>query len=477
MDNRDFRDRLKEHKTEPPVSAWEQMEGMLDALPKEEKKSNKRFVWWPFLLLGLLASVTFITLNMGGNNDSLLSNTTNTSDTDTSVNNASATLSEHNIKKTEGNEVTDTETNKNINSQTAYNSLAADNMKTETAASTEITLSLDNSEVAEVNNIEKNKSRSSKNTTINNSSNSKIDAKNARQEEVTIAEPSATTSQKENQPQLNNHKGFNNSKSGIQNDELASEQNEQAQISKSDNLKIIEDQSSSNPQTNSSVSDNIGELIAATSETEATEKEVVSSSDKEVISSTENEKEVNSLDYLNKEFQSLNYADYEMGESKIIKNIGPSRFYWLAGAGYAEFNNNPGMIFTAGVMYDVDRIIDLEVNTSYTFGRGSEDIAMDSITKEQQIELNLMIHLNFIKNKTHKISFDLGGGFTSYSGQRLIQSAEPSLNIRSSVGRNLQMGLSYHFSLNRNSKLGLRLGVVAYDDAIVYISSRFVQRF
>jgi len=128
-------------------------------------------------------------------------------------------------------------------------------------------------------------------------------------------------------------------------------------------------------------------------------------------------------------------------------------------------------------MYDVDRIIDLEVNTSYTFGRGSEDIAMDSITKEQQIELNLMIHLNFIKNKTHKISFDLGGGFTSYSGQRLIQSAEPSLNIRSSVGRNLQMGLSYHFSLNRNSKLGLRLGVVAYDDAIVYISSRFVQRF
>jgi len=151
-------------------------------------------------------------------------------------------------------------------------------MKTETAASTEITLSLDNSEVAEVNNIEKNKSRSSKNTTINNSSNSKIDAKNARQEEVTIAEPSATTSQKENQPQLNNHKGLNNSKSGIQNDELASEQNEQAQISKSDNLKIIEDQSSSNPQTNSSVSDNIGELIAATSETEATEKEVVSSS-------------------------------------------------------------------------------------------------------------------------------------------------------------------------------------------------------
>ena len=65
MDSRDFRTRLKNHKTPYNPSSWSQMEEMLDAIPVEvggENTDRKKLLLLLLLLFVILASVMAVNM-------------------------------------------------------------------------------------------------------------------------------------------------------------------------------------------------------------------------------------------------------------------------------------------------------------------------------------------------------------------------------------------------------------------------------
>jgi len=443
MDNRDYRERLRSHEVEPSRPAWEQMEGMLDAIPEKNDKRRKRFPFWFFLLLGVISiagSLWISEMHIGKevsaghvsqNANSSPTSTVNIETEDILVSESDATT------KRIANETT-TKTYQQQNAEKSNQVLDVDNQPDENVLANKAR-KLNSSTQSRPNDILK---RTTSLTDLDDNS-SKTDQESKESTPYKIE----TSTKQNGESNVTTGKSYPQSK------------NENNADNKTESLTAApEDFAFPSEDKNPSKGTEPDSMMAASSDEQS-------------------RKTLQQISIIDPIDPMLATTPYDMGKTKVIRNIGPSRFHWLIGAGYAEFNNNPGLIFSGGILYDVDRIIDLEVNTSYVFGRGPAIVGIDSITKEQQFDLNLLVHLNFLKNNKHKLSLDLGGGHTSYSGQRLIQSAEPTIDVRSSSGRNLQMAVSYHYSLDHNSKLGLRLGVISYDDAVVYISTRYLKRF
>ena len=153
-----------------------------------------------------------------------------------------------------------------------------------------------------------------------------------------------------------------------------------------------------------------------------------------------------------------------------------SKWFAFGQIGYALFNNNPGLNFGGGILYEFDKLLYIESMLSYSYGNEAGIDNGEPRDSEKEIDLGLVINLNFINNKTSRFAFDLGIGYTRYWGTRIIRSNPIIINERSSSGRHLQGGISYHHRINNDIKLGAKFGVVSYDDTIVYFALKFYKR-
>jgi len=164
--------------------------------------------------------------------------------------------------------------------------------------------------------------------------------------------------------------------------------------------------------------------------------------------------------------------------SRIDVSVSPtSNMFLTLTGGYAKFNSNSGYHLSTGFLYDLNKIISVESTLAFSRGQDQTNITEDVFENENQIDLSLLLHLNLIRSKAHKLSFELGGGITRYWGTRIILTSPVTIDERSSFGRNLQGGLSYTYFLKRGHGIGLKFGVISYDDAVSYFAARYLYNF
>lgn len=152
----------------------------------------------------------------------------------------------------------------------------------------------------------------------------------------------------------------------------------------------------------------------------------------------------------------------------------PKLFYTFGG-GFAMINNHQGWYANGGLIYEMDKVISLESNLSYSYGsKKSYATTVLPILYSRQVDLNFLAHLNFIRNARHKLSFELGTGYSFYY-LKSLNNNPPEIYIKDWSGQNLQGGFSYTYYFQNYNAISLRLGVIAFDDAVTHIGFKWIK--
>lgn len=459
MENRDFRDRLRNHTSEANPAAWEQMQGLLDSVQvtKTKDKDKKRGLWFFLFGIGVIAMLVIGRLWIDGSGRSVKPEKLSTNQT-----------IRESLSNEKGNVESDTKAIGDANDE----SLSKDrNQKAETEyiekgtdeydsnAKQQINIDQDFSTLIQQDDGLKSKfnagtKSNQKSKSKRNNSSKNFGDGNSTEVARTIGGIDFSLSDSTDLSKLNNRKSIKGSNA---ND-------------------LIENASKNEQDADQLVDDNSLNLAKSDSANESGEKEVeLFATDK----SNESRSVLLSIDKLILPFSNITRTkDDRQPSTPEIKIIKPSRFSILSGVGHAWFNDNPGFIINGGVYYDVDRILDLEANIGYVYGSEQGIPQGEKFTFEKEFDLSLLIHLNLIKSKLHKFSFIVGIGYSFYSGERVNNRAEPiTVDVRSSRGRNFQGAINYQLRINNIISLGIRAGLISYDDAVVYITPQFIYDF
>lgn len=152
------------------------------------------------------------------------------------------------------------------------------------------------------------------------------------------------------------------------------------------------------------------------------------------------------------------------------------KFYTTLRSGYASFNGNPGYQLGFGMFREVNKIIGCELEAVHSYG--SEQGVIDNLpfTFEKQTDLNFVFHLNLARVRRHKLSIELGVGYTMYQGERVHQSSA-TIDYRKSQSNNYNGGLSYTYFISNSDFIGVKGGFISYDDGIGALTLRYGKSF
>jgi len=427
MENKDFRDRLKEHAVPVKKEAWEMMQVLLESSPEElnEKKRKRRiFFWIWFLGIGILTAGMYYF------------NYTDTSNhfKNSYENDAELILSEQKIELEGKNEfdenenfdvVTDNKINTNVIYERHVNNIEDDYKDNENR------LSIDkiniNSQTGQDNIVELNTEIVKEETTESNDLTSGMSS--GLEESF-----GSTDREKSSEESFLNSDKNTDVLNGSNNIEL----NNKLSVNQSHDIEInnLESEQIAQENKNESINLQIEKLL-----------------------------EIDNLNFL-------------VNESRIIEltNKKENKLYAFGQIGYASFNDNPGVIIGGGVQYQFDKLLYFESLLSYANGRETGFSNGEEVTSENEIDLGLILNLNLITARKSTFAFELGYGITKYWGQRIIRSTPIRINERSSFGTHIQAGLSYQHFINRKTAMSLKLGVISYDDAIAYLALKFYKK-
>jgi hypothetical protein len=154
-----------------------------------------------------------------------------------------------------------------------------------------------------------------------------------------------------------------------------------------------------------------------------------------------------------------------------------TKLYYAIRAGYIFFNENPGYQVGLGIFRDQNNVIGFESEIVYSYGSMQGIEKGKPFTYERQMDFNLLVHLNLVRTKRHKISIELGSGWTFYNGVRVNQFFPDSPDVRKSNYNNYNGGLSYSYFMNSKNFLGIRFGFISYDDAVMGLTLRYGRKF
>jgi len=165
----------------------------------------------------------------------------------------------------------------------------------------------------------------------------------------------------------------------------------------------------------------------------------------------------------------------QLKEIKPIKyNLG--KFFWGLKIGYSKFNTLPGFHVGVGSLYDLNKLVSLEGDIAYTYGQENKSKVGFPYSWENQLDIGLIAHLNFFRNQRHKVSFELGSGYTFYKGERVNRGDQINIYYRQHNGIHYQGGISYTYYINTKFGMGIKYGVISYDDAITYFAFKQIVR-
>jgi len=426
MQNKDFRSRLRNHTSSPNSDAWEQMSQMLDSIPQQNKSKKKRRWLW-LLLLPLCLGVTgYLMLS----NDLSIN----------SVNSQDKYIVEH-----QSNAQHSTNTNIKKGDQTASSQKAADITQREETRSTSLgnatptilEMSTSASQPSGKNII--------KNKKPNLNSKPRIDSDRA-DSFTTAREVQSTTQDTSEQKELGQSSPRNNMTTNLSNDGKDAKDGTTSLTT----IEITKDQSQD--------------------KTLGAQEQITTGTAPEKTNAFIN------IDYLERVLMTIAHADrQDLAIPSIINNT-PSNFWYAFGAGYARFNGNRGFILTGSVKYELDKILEFEGAIAYSYGSDQTQKVGEAFEFENQIDFNLNAHLNLINKRKGKIAFVGGIGLTKYSGQRVIN-IPAEFNNRASTGLNFTIALDLQYNLGINQAIGVRTGIIAFDDAVEFIAPYFLTRF
>ena len=448
MENRDFRDRLKNHKREVDPAAWDQMEGLLDSLPitKEEDKRKKRGFWLFFFGIGIISliGVTWLKMYPLGTAESN-NQLSNQSTIELNIPSESETTTEYNMTEDQNSDLSSTDV-KHTNENILENKVQQQAKKRALNSDSKLYTIPSNQEQSPAEHDNKD------HKTVHEIDNGKVDKGRIEKSEITDMSNSENLDVVDKDVSGSNVSKLNTSSTSNEN-------------SKENSLK--------------EASPDLMNLKVGDVENKSVLLEVKT----DVSTSKEEDEEKNRDDLFNLEKLLLPLASIVSNEglediqSPSIQIVKPSLFSYFLGGGYAAFNGNPGYIIQTGTYYELDRILDLEANLSYSYGSEQNIPQGELFTYERQFDMSLIFHLNMIKNRSHKLSFIAGVGYTMYGGQRIIRSEPIIVDDRRHNGRSLQLGFDYQFKVNKRSALGFRVGAIVYDDAVTYFAPRYIHKF
>jgi len=180
--------------------------------------------------------------------------------------------------------------------------------------------------------------------------------------------------------------------------------------------------------------------------------------------------------------QSNNILTKESSERNLpnltpyIKPVDRSYRYYLAKLGLAKFNSNNGFHLGLGAMYELDQILAFQPEVAFSRGSDKSLLVNDMFEMEQQLDLSVLALVSLVQSENDKVCLEVGMGYTIYSGRRVINLTNP-IDERSSKGTSYTVGLSYTRRMYSGDAIGLKLGAIAYDDAVTYLSLNYYKRF
>lgn len=185
------------------------------------------------------------------------------------------------------------------------------------------------------------------------------------------------------------------------------------------------------------------------------------------------------LDVLNNRLQQTETTrlPFKPTFSPLIKPLDRSYRFLMAKSGYAVFNDNAGYHFGLGYLHEIDQIIAFQTEVAYSAGRDKNQFINDVFEQEQQLDINLIALLSLFQTEMYKLRLEVGLGYTLYSGNRIIEGPINQIDERSSTGINYNVGLSFTKKLNSGDGIGIKLGAISYDDAIMHLSLNYLKRF
>ncbi len=431
MSNKDYIDRIKNHKVEMDASSWDKMNELLDGVDEigtlSIEKKKKRRGFWLFLSMGLIGvlSVGYIGI-------------VNFQKTEQ---NASKSLGDMDIKSITGTLET-SELSNNGNEGVVSNvslDLAADkNVKTE-ALAFEITNKGQLRE-GQIKIKDQNFNRSSNriNSKLGQSLLSNLTDSNSDASKNPTSEESENIEGKISQPYS---------------DQILQSNVGQEVLRSSKSGKI---EQADNETTSLSQSTEVDDSANDLSRSELLRLQQIGTGLHELIMSLESQD-----------------TDVSIEPAKI----GPSKWSYRIGLGVAQFNANRGYHIDAGINYQVNKLLGVEAIVGFSRGWDKSRSTGVGFEFEQHIEFSLLIQLHLMNVSKHRLSILIGPGYAIYNGQRLIPSFEPYYDVRNSRGILYQGGIEYLYNIDRKNTLGLRFGVISYDDAVTFLNFKFQRKF
>jgi|GEM_PF-4277762 len=437
MENKDFRDRLKQHHVEPNKESWEMMQAMLDSTYDTKRKKKKKrgfFIWFFGTGILVLGFILFMNNNL---NQTLDITSKKITENSLDINKSNEKINKPRVKS---------------NEELLFNK--SDKLKNK------INGGIDSGIVA-----------SEKENPKRNQENSLI---------KTQTKTDLTTTNNGLQNKQNRNSQFDaskNNKAGLPKTEstpsvFLSERNKSLKQDNTEEKTAVENEGKSETDVQGSILNDNNEESKEFDNNNTSDSNLESSVAEQNIRASESKDLLKYLPILN----GLNFLERE--NSIININLKKQSKWMVYGQiGYASFNNNPGLILGSGLLYKFDDLLYFESLISYAFGNEAGLANGEPATHENEIDLGLLVNLNFINSRKSRLALDLGIGLTRYSGTRVIRSMPITLDERSSFGRHIQGGLSYHYTINKNTNLALKFGVISYDDAITYLALKYYKTF
>lgn len=469
MSNKDFRDRLNKYEIEYNPAAWLQMENLLNT----KKKNHKRWLFLMAIPFLLFSFVTFFFLfnHKIGKSTSLHSNKNISTNPNSNQSTRPMTSDKRNWSK-KINAESLTHLNKNNISLSSENMKSKEQIKAKSASNQK-------KEKLEIRNNAINKNTSTqfldKPKSFSRISNNLRGHQTIEKNRIDVNRIENTSSSLNSESKLNRIEEQNQYSSKFSNNGA----NRSIELNKNEIIHknvSIEDASSQSPQDqikSSMNNDNSNNEKLSYQKNTSKEDGKISDFNFEEILSKPRLIEIKPLHLRN--IILLNEHIKQGNSISIQINKKPQYYYLGMRAGYALVNDSPGYQIGLSCFKDHNKIIGFESEILYTYGR--REVKLGFYNKERQYDINFLFHVNLMRLLSHKVSIELGVGYTKYDAQLVYYiNQELAYDYKSIFGLSYHAGLSYTYYINKGNLVSLKAGLISFDDAAASFTIKFAKK-
>lgn len=432
MENRDFRDRLRNHQTNQNPEAWKQMAEMLDALPVpvEEKKDRK---WWLLFLFALLLGMAMILINREFGVKYISENLDNRQITiDKPILSNVAPIIEPE------QETLDLESGVIVQSENKPS--APQNLNQSTSTVNEVSSTMEANNAAQKNRVQRAKAISSSRSAVDlNKGNSGIE--NNKERALIFSN------------------GLNESKPQIINSTLSKRILSQNEMSDVVNIASMKGKS--------------GFLSAGSDE--GTEGDAIQVEESITAFPSLRLLEYNKLTAFD---QRLAYVLGKPNNEIILPKI--KKHYWFGSAGVSDINGSRGYYLGGGLLLDLDKVASFEVDLGLWGANERSQAEIQKIklgSSDIEVGITIWLQLNLLRNIKHKLSLELGPSCQyAWGAERIWYNGGGSTTLGeiSYVGLNFRGGASYTYFINEQSGIGIKGAFALYHSG--YVALKYYKR-